>query len=366
MDVADLHRDALRLYEGGDAAGAAERLERFVQRRPGDAEALSDLGTLYFATGRPVPAARCFVRALELQPDHEEARLNLAQVQRATGLETAALDAVPQDLPGYCAALAADESTRSLGEAVMGAAAAVQATTFRQAAPEEQDWMDRVERVRAELEASEDVTDRWGREATIGEITRSASKKPLWASLLFRLVRHLRPATCIEMGTCVGISGAYQAAALALNGGGRLVSLEGHEVLVGVARGTFAKLGLAQAEVRAGLFEDTLDQALADLDPVDYVFIDGHHKEDATLAYFEQVLPRLSRCATLVFDDITWSDGMERAWARLQEDERVTVSVDLRSIGVCLLSRVPAPRRRYSFDITSASRALGAQRSAAG
>ena len=366
LDVADLHRDALRLYEDGDPAAAAERLERFVQLRPGAAEALSDLGTLYFALGLPLPAGRCLVRALELQPDFEDAGFNLAQVLRATGLNRAALDAAPADLPGYCAALAADEATRPLGEALAGVAAAVRATTFGQAGPGEADWTDRIERMRAELEASTDVTDRWGREATIGEITRSASKKPLWASLLFRLVRHLRPASCIEMGTCVGISGAYQAAALALNGAGRLVTLEGHEALVAVARGTFAQLGLTQAEVRAGRFEDTLEPALDDMDPVDYLFIDGHHQEDATLAYFEQALPHLSRCATLVFDDITWSEGMQRAWARLQEDERVTVSVDLRSIGLCLLSRVPAPRRRYSFDIGAARRSRTEQRSAAG
>lgn len=366
LDVTHLHQDALRLHEEGDSAGAVDRLERLVQLRPGDPEALNDLGTLYFAVGHAMPAVRCLARALELRPDFEEARLNLAQVRRAAGIGSSVADAMPSDLPGYCAELARDPATRSLGQALAAVEAAVRATTLQQAAPDEWAWMERVERARAELEASSEATDRSGRPTTVGEITRNASKKPLWASLLFRLVRRLGPANCIEMGTCVGISGAYQAAALEMNGAGRLVTLEGHELLARIARGTFARLGLAQAEVRAGLFEDTLEQALADLDPVDYVFIDGHHQEAPTLAYFGQVLPHISSCATLVFDDIGWSEGMQRAWARLLADERVTVAVDLRTVGVCLLSRVPALPRRYTFDLQNAGRGRTVPRSIAG
>jgi hypothetical protein len=48
----------------------------------------------------------------------------------------------------------------------------------------------------------------------IGEISRISSKPPALAALLFSMVRQQKPKSCVEMGTCVGISGAYIAAAL--------------------------------------------------------------------------------------------------------------------------------------------------------
>ncbi len=366
MDAGHLHQDALRLYEKGDFGGAAERLEQCLQLRPDDAEALNDLGTVYFVLGRASLAALCLSRALELRPDLAQARRNLAQLRRVAGTGTSTGDPKRSDRPGSSTGLEREPTPRPLGRALAAVEAAARATAMHQAAPDERAWMERIEGVRAQLEASTAAAERAGSQTTVGEITRTASKKPLWASLLFRLVRGLQPERCIEMGTCVGISGAYQAAALEINGGGRLVTLEGYELLVSVARGTFTRLGLAQVEVRGGRFENTLEQALVDLEPVDYVFVDGHHQEEPTLTYFEQIVPHLSDCATLVFDDIAWSEGMARAWARLVADERVTVAVDMGTIGICLLSRVPAPRRRYSLDLRSAARSRTVPRSIAG
>ena len=65
---------------------------------------------------------------------------------------------------------------------------------------------------------------------TLGDMTRS-STSPRWAYLLFRLIRELRPESVLEMGSCVGISACYQAAALELNGAGKLLTLEGAPVL---------------------------------------------------------------------------------------------------------------------------------------
>ena len=64
--------------------------------------------------------------------------------------------------------------------------------------------------------------------------------------------------------------------------------------------------------VITGRFQDVLDDTLADLREVDYVFIDGHHDEKATLDYFNRIYPFLSKNAIVLFDDISWSEGMKR------------------------------------------------------
>ena len=71
-------------------------------------------------------------------------------------------------------------------------------------------------------------------------------------------------------------------------------------------------------------------------DNVDFVFIDGHHDENATLSYFRQILPFLSDNAILAFDDIHWSCGMERAWNKIRKDRNLKMALDFFNVGICI------------------------------
>jgi predicted O-methyltransferase YrrM len=174
----------------------------------------------------------------------------------------------------------------------------------------------------------------------LGRHSRLSSKRYPWCLLLFQLVRKLRPASCLELGTCAGISASYQAAALELNGSGKLLTLEGAPDLARIATDHFAALGLSQrASVTAGAFRDTLPRALAECGPVDLVFVDGHHDEHATWEYYRQVLPCAGQGSVIVFDDIDWSPGMERVWQRIREDPELTAAIDMIRLGVCLVGR---------------------------
>jgi predicted O-methyltransferase YrrM len=185
----------------------------------------------------------------------------------------------------------------------------------------------------------------------VGHISRVASKPPFWCGLLFELIRTVHPKSCIEMGTAVGISAAYQGAALRLNGDGDLVTLEGAGSLANIARKNFQELGLDTVDVVVGRFQDTLPDVLASRKPVDYVFVDGHHDERATLDYFDQILPFLSGISLVVFDDIAWSDGMKRAWGRIAHHEAVEVAVDLGPVGLCVVDRTGAGARYFRIPL---------------
>lgn len=173
---------------------------------------------------------------------------------------------------------------------------------------------------------------------TIGEVCRKSSRSKRWNSLLFKLVREFRPSVCLELGTALGISAAYQAAALELNDRGKIVTLEGAEALASLAKVNLGTLGYQRFEVVPGRFQDTLDGVLKKNAPIDFVFIDGHHEESATLRYFKQILPNLSDGAVIVFDDISWSRGMERAWNSIRKDPNTRASIDLLSVGICVCS----------------------------
>lgn len=188
---------------------------------------------------------------------------------------------------------------------------------------------DHIESLRAELERNGEKID----EISISDICKISSKNHAWCMFIFHLVRKFRPERCIEMGTCLGISGAYIGSALRLNGQGRLITLEGSPGRADIARENYRRLGLDNITVRTGDFSTTLPMALNDAAPVDLVFVDGHHDGDATVKYFEIIRPHLSPRNVVIFDDITWSEGMRRAWRKIQSE---TGGLDLGPVGVCI------------------------------
>ena len=166
----------------------------------------------------------------------------------------------------------------------------------------------------------------------------NASKPAFWASILHYLLLEFRPQTGLELGTCVGISAAYQTSAMEINGSGRFITLEGAESLAEISQRNLDSLGLGErANVVPGRFLDTLDDVIADLGTIEYAFIDGHHDEHATIAYFNQFLPHLAERSVLVFDDTAWNEGMIRAWNYIKNHDAVTMSLDLGAIGIVVI-----------------------------
>ena len=226
--------------------------------------------------------------------------------------------------------------------------------------PEEKVWIDKIEKLRENLNAStteislvdygagksdehrtqQDMYEGKTVTTTVGEVCRSGSKSPFWSFLLFNLLREFKPAFCIELGTCLGISALYQAVALSLNKAGKIVTIEGAKTLAKYAEQNIETIGLENVRVVAGRFQDVLDEVLNESKLVDFAFIDGHHDEKATMRYFDQIIPFLAnQGVVLVFDDISWSPGMKKAWKKIKVDERVKISVDLRKVGICLMKK---------------------------
>ena len=185
------------------------------------------------------------------------------------------------------------------------------------------------------VDGSLDAPGLYDEGVTLADACR-VSKPPRAARLMYELVRELAPEQVLELGTNLGISSAYQAAALARNGRGRLVTLEASPYRVRAARELHARVGLDVVTYRQGLFAETLSPVLAEFAPIDFAFIDGHHQYEPTLAYFDEVWRHATSDAVFVFDDIRWSEGMERAWRALQDDARVALAVDLGSVGICV------------------------------
>ena len=177
-----------------------------------------------------------------------------------------------------------------------------------------------------------------------------ASKSAADARLLYELAKAAGPGPILEMGTNVGISAAYLAAGRAAAGvAGPVVTLEGSKHRQDIARGVHANLGLGGVEYVLGYFDDTLGPTLAGFGErggrIPLAFIDGNHRHEPTLAYFEQVRPHLTPNAVVLFDDVRWSDGMERAWAELQRNRAFAAAAEIAGMGLCVMGGGDGPPR---------------------
>jgi len=180
----------------------------------------------------------------------------------------------------------------------------------------------------------------------ISDIARSALKPRKFGQLLFRIVNHYQPQNILELGTSLGITTAYLASA---KSDAKLVTIEGADEIANVALMNLARLGATNVQLVRGNFDDVLKQELDLLKRVDLAFIDGNHRKEPTLRYFEEILKYSGPDTILIFDDIHWSRDMEEAWDLICQHPSVTCTVDLFFIGMVFFK--PEFKARQHFTI---------------
>lgn len=197
---------------------------------------------------------------------------------------------------------------------------------------------ERIEKIRKEYRQSREVimkTDFGARaegqesvkySVALRHIAGSSLSTRRQARRLHRLVCFMGCTRILEIGTSLGITTAYMAAA---NPKSRIVTLEGCPELCRLAGENFRRLGINNIELIRGPFEETLQQALDKLGGAGLVFVDGNHRKEAAVEYFQRCLPYVNNETVMVFDDIHASPGMEDAWAQIRANPAVRISIDL-------------------------------------
>ena len=192
--------------------------------------------------------------------------------------------------------------------------------------------LDLLEAERTRLLADQSSFDDLDGPVSVAAFTRRVSKSPEWCRFLHALTRGLAPRNVVEMGTGVGISAG--AIATALHPGSSMWTIDVRPESGEQARRLLTQLG-AWCFVVTGRFDEVLEQVLSEAEPVDMLFVDGHHRQHPTLRYTGQAAPYLSDRAVVVYDDIGWSEEMQLAWLEISSHERWAWSIDLGSVGVC-------------------------------
>jgi predicted O-methyltransferase YrrM len=166
--------------------------------------------------------------------------------------------------------------------------------------------------------------------------TKNTLKPKKLAQLLYRLAAEFKPRNIIELGTCLGLTSAYLKKAVP---NAKVITMEGCPQTAAIAKENFDKLLLHSINLIIGNFDEQLPKVIEQHPFLDFVFIDGNHRKEATLNYFNWCLPKMHENSVIIFDDIYWSKGMQQAWEEIKQHPQVSITIDLFWIGLVFFKK---------------------------
>ena len=189
---------------------------------------------------------------------------------------------------------------------------------------------------------------------TVASIAKYNQSHPRTAQFLFRLINRFKPKTMIELGTSLGITTLYQAFG---STNGEMHTIEGCPSTAIVARNIINDFEVDEAQihqannitVHTGVFENVLPKILGKMKQLDYIFIDGNHKKEPTINYFEMCLPYIHKDSVIVFHDIRWSEGMAAAWKEVKAHKQVTLTLEVYDFGVVFFRDEQLEKQHFSL-----------------
>lgn len=165
----------------------------------------------------------------------------------------------------------------------------------------------------------------------VSEIARHSSVTPKYGRLLSNMATEFGMPLIIELGTSLGISTLYLATSCVE---ATVITIEGCKETAALARQNFVETRLKNINILEGSFDDILARFPFQNNKPGLIFIDGDHRKEAVIRYFNLLMEISDNKTVFIIDDINYSKGMAEAWNELKYHKKVSVSVDIFRMGI--------------------------------
>lgn len=165
----------------------------------------------------------------------------------------------------------------------------------------------------------------------VSDIARYSPVPLKYGVLLSNLAAEFGKPLIIEFGTSFGISTMYMAASCS---DAEVFTMEGCPATADIACDNFKMAGLTNIKILTGSFDEMLPRITATGIKPGLVFIDGNHRKEPVLKYFNKMVDLSDNKTVIVIDDICNSKEMEEAWNEIKQNEKVSVTVDIFRMGI--------------------------------
>ncbi|MGZ3885455.1 MAG: O-methyltransferase [Bacteroidia bacterium] len=165
-----------------------------------------------------------------------------------------------------------------------------------------------------------------GNERKISQLVTSGTSQTKFSRLYYKLINFCNAKYVVELGTSIGLNTLYLSKAGSKT---KIVSIEGCKELYRFAGELLREQQAANVTLLNGTFETALPEALNKIPALDILFVDGNHRYAPTMDYFRMGLAKKTEASVFIFDDIHWSEEMEKAWEEIKAHPEVTLTLDL-------------------------------------
>jgi len=166
----------------------------------------------------------------------------------------------------------------------------------------------------------------------LSEIATRSPVPAKYGALLAKIAAEFGKPLIIEFGTSIGISTIYMAKACK---DAKVITIEGCPSIAQIAKQNFIDSGLTNVALLVGSFDDLIsDFAVQGVKP-GMVFIDGNHRKEPVINYFNQMAKLSDSNSVIIIDDINYSIEMAEAWNEIKLHKKVSITIDIFRMGIC-------------------------------
>jgi predicted O-methyltransferase YrrM len=165
----------------------------------------------------------------------------------------------------------------------------------------------------------------------ISDIAKFSAVPEKYGRLLTNMAAEFGDQSILELGTSLGISTMYLAAG---QKDGMVYTIEGCSETLAVARENFDSCGFSGINSMSGSFDDILPVFRERNITPGIVFIDGDHRKEPVIRYFEAIRQLSGNNTVVILDDIHISSEMGEAWEEIKKDPNISVTIDINRFGI--------------------------------
>jgi len=165
----------------------------------------------------------------------------------------------------------------------------------------------------------------------VSDIASYSAVTRKYGIFLSRMAEAFAGSMVVEFGTSLGISTMYMASICPDT---QVYTMEGCPATAEIASDNFREAGLSNITQLTGPFEDLLPEIINKKITPGLVFIDGNHRKEPVIGYFNRIAAISDGSTVILIDDIYSTPEMTGAWSEIKEHSDVTLTVDIYRMGL--------------------------------
>jgi predicted O-methyltransferase YrrM len=168
----------------------------------------------------------------------------------------------------------------------------------------------------------------------VSAIARYSPVNKKYGVLMSNLAAEFGKNGIVEFGTSFGISTMYMAASVPDS---IVYTMEGSPSVAEIAANNFSDGGFKNIKLLTGSFSEMLPKIEETGIKPGLVFIDGNHRKEPVLEYFNKTVEISDSDTVIVIDDINISAEMAEAWAEIRNHKNVSCTIDIFRMGLVFM-----------------------------